>query len=304
MGLEFLARVRRSSLWMGAIAALVVATYAGLKPGLATALGIVWSLVNLSLLERLVVAITGRERGTRPVLRKAVFASAGMLALLGAGGMLLVALPATWILAGFLMPFAVLVLKAASTLLLESKAWRWLIASPWRASITVLALIVAAWWTVPALFGGPASAASSAHAPGAAGATHAASSSSSAPAPTTDDAPAAHNGAAAGAHETSAEGAEEEHSQGPEKFPNAITVVSRANPHAGWAHFLHHNEAVIFAWFVGFLLILVSFFATRNPQMIPRPLQNLVEALVEYLDRKSTRLNSSHELKSRMPSSA
>src|ERR1044072_439647 len=72
---------------MGAIAALVVATYAGLKPGLATALGIVWSLVNLSLLERLVVAITGRARGTRPVLRKAVFASAGMLALLGAGGM-------------------------------------------------------------------------------------------------------------------------------------------------------------------------------------------------------------------------
>ena len=77
--------------------------------------------------------------------------------------------------------------------------------------------------------------------------------------------------------------ASEEKPQGPEKFPNAITVVSRANPNAAWAHFLHRNEAVIFAWFVGLLLILFSFLATRSPQMIPGPLQNLVEGLVEYL---------------------
>src|SRR5436189_4881647 len=131
--------------------------------------------------------------------------------------MLLTSLPAAWMLAGFLMPFAVLTLKAASTLLLESRAWRWLIASPWRASITVLALIVAAWWTVPALLGGPASAASSAHAAGKPGSTHSASAPSSGhsatkEAPATDDAPAAHRGAASGARETSAEGAEEEHS--------------------------------------------------------------------------------------------
>jgi F-type H+-transporting ATPase subunit a len=34
---------------------------------------------------------------------------------------------------------------------------------------------------------------------------------------------------------------------------------------------------------VGLLLILVAYFATRNPQMIPGPLQNLVESMVDGL---------------------
>src|SRR5205085_11678312 len=102
------------------------------------ALGGAWSLVNLALLQQLVIALTGGERGTRPAARRAIVAGAGMLVLFGAGGMLLFALPPAWMLAGFLLPFAVLVLKAASMLLLGSRGWRWLTASPWRASIAVL----------------------------------------------------------------------------------------------------------------------------------------------------------------------
>src|SRR5947208_1547379 len=82
-----------------------------------------------------VVGITGHERGTRAALKQAIVAALGMLALFGAGGMLLTALPAAWMLAGFLVPYAVLVLKAASLVLLESSAWRWIVADPWRASI-------------------------------------------------------------------------------------------------------------------------------------------------------------------------
>jgi len=60
-------------------------------------------------------------------------------------------------------------------------------------------------------------------------------------------------------------------------------VLSRAFPQASWAHFLHHYEAVIFALLVAALLSLVAFLASRNPQMIPGRLQNLVEMLVEGL---------------------
>ena len=62
MGLEFLARVRRTTLWLGGVAALVIATYVAPNAGLGLAAGAAWSLVNLYLLERLVVALTGPDR--------------------------------------------------------------------------------------------------------------------------------------------------------------------------------------------------------------------------------------------------
>ena len=49
------------------------------------------------------------------------------------------------------------------------------------------------------------------------------------------------------------------------------------------AQFLHHYEAVIFSLFIALLLSLIAFLATRNPQMIPRRLQNVAEMVVEAL---------------------
>jgi len=57
MGLEFLARVRKTSTWLGGVLALMAATYVSPLLGLAFAAGGVWSLVNLQLLEKLVVSV-------------------------------------------------------------------------------------------------------------------------------------------------------------------------------------------------------------------------------------------------------
>src|SRR5207249_4182445 len=86
-------------------------------------------------------------------------------------------------------------------------------------------------------------------------------------------------GAAAPDH---AAGAEHEE-KGPEKFPNVITVLARAFPDARWARFLHEFEPIVFAIAIALVLCVVAFLATRRPRMIPGPLQNLVEALVESL---------------------
>src|SRR5438876_396858 len=66
MGLEFLHRVRRASLWLGLTTALLIATYRGPAAGLALALGAAWCLVNLFLIEKLIVALTGTDRAPRP----------------------------------------------------------------------------------------------------------------------------------------------------------------------------------------------------------------------------------------------
>jgi F-type H+-transporting ATPase subunit a len=273
MGLDFLARVRRTTAWITPLAALMAATYASPRHGLAVVCGALWSLANLWLLERLVVALTSADRGTPPAARRAALALAGMVPLFAAGAALLLVLPPLALLAGFGVPFAALVLKAASTLLLGSRAWRALVASPFRAALIVLSLLVAAWWLAPQRIGAqpqhdPAPAA---QAPADAHDPHAEATHGAGDAAATAD---AHGAAAHGGHAKSA---------GPEKFANVITILYRAFPDAGWAHFLHEFEAVLFALFVALLLCLVAFLATRNATMIPGRLQNVVEMLVGAL---------------------
>jgi len=272
MGLEFLARVRRATLLAGLVVLLVLSTYAPLLTALGVALGIGWSLLNLSLLERLVVAITSQDRGPRAMWTRAGSAAAGMLVLFGAGGMLLVLLPPMALLAGFLIPFAVLTLKAASTLLLQSRAWRWMTASPWRSAMIVAAILVAAWWVVPSRLMTPALAQH-----GEPAATQTSDSATGEHATTAGEAAATEGEHAA---------AESEHGEsgGPQKFANVITVLNRAFPHASWAHFLHQWEIPIFALLIAALLCLVAFLATRDAKLIPGPLQNVVEMLVSSLN--------------------
>src|SRR2546428_6361811 len=116
MGLEFLVRVRRSSLWVALVGALWAATYLGLGMGLAVLLGAVWSVVNLILLERLVVALTGPDRRDNTALRRLGLAAFGMVALFAMGGLLLSKASPIGALAGFLIPIGVIVLKAATLL--------------------------------------------------------------------------------------------------------------------------------------------------------------------------------------------
>jgi F-type H+-transporting ATPase subunit a len=271
MGLEFLARVRRSTIGLGLVAGLVVATYLGPMRGLAVALGVLWSLLNLFLLERLVVSFTGPHRGTPQGVRSAAWSIGGMTALFGLGGVMLLQLDPMLLLAGFVAPFAVIVLKAASTMLLGSRAWKWLTASPWRAAFAVASLVVAAWWLMPTKAMGPAQAQSE----------HGVEHTQSAP----HEAEATHGegheaaGEHAGGHES---GGHE--SKGPQKFPNLITYATATAPDAPWAHFLHHWEAQIFSIAIAILICFVCWLATRNPKMIPSGLQNAVEMLVGGLN--------------------
>jgi F-type H+-transporting ATPase subunit a len=259
MGLEFLTRVRRSSLWLGAIAALVAATYTRPSAGLALAAGVAWYLVNLYLLERLIVTITGplrrvpRERGA------ALGWLLGFTLLFVAGWFLLTRLPATLLMIGFAIPQGVMLLKALSLLLLPSRLWRRIVRTPWPA-VAVAIVLVAGGWAVTRVWSQPE--------------RHDSTVTETHVAPGAE--PAAGEHGAAEAHG-------EEKEAGPEKFANIITVLHRAFPDAPWSKFLHHYEVVIFSLFIGIMLCVVAMIATRNPQMIPGNLQNLVEMAVEGL---------------------
>lgn len=231
MGLEFLQRTRRASLWTGAIVALMIARYLSPIDGLATLLGAAWSVVNLWLLERLIVTLTGPDRGELPALRQVALALGGMLALFAAGAVVLAKLPPQSALWGFLVPFAVLTLKAASLLLLGSAFWKRFARNPRRAG-GILALLFAAGWAVRPLL---------------------------------------------------ARAAEEAEESGPQKFPNAIGLLSKAFHDQPWAHFLHQYEVILYSLFVALLLTLVAWRASRDPQLIPGKFQNAVEYLVEAL---------------------
>ena len=261
MGLEFLARVRRSSLWLGAILALVAATYARPLAGLALAAGTAWSLVNLVLLERLIVTITAPDRRT-PRARGALLGWLfGFTLLFAAGWFLLTRLPARLLMIGFAIPQVVMLLKALSLLLLPSRLWKRIVRTPWPAVVVAIVLVAGGWavtrgWSQPEV-----------HDTTAAG-SHMAPASGGHAAETAHGAEAAHG---------------EEKEAGPEKFANIITVLHRAFPEAGWTRFLHHYEVVIFSLFIAALLCVVAMIATRNPQMIPGKLQNVVEMAVEGL---------------------
>src|SRR5262245_43733784 len=263
MGLEFLTRVRRSSLWLGAIAALVAATYTRPASGLALAAGVLWSLVNLYLLERLIVTITGPMRRTPSERGAALGWLFGFTLLFVAGWFLLTRLPAALLMTGFAIPQVVMVLKGLSLLLLPSRLWRRVTRTPWPAVAVAILLLAGGWaatrvWSQPEMH--DTTATESHVAPGAG--------------PEAGE-PAGEHGAA------QAHGEEQE--AGPEKFANVITVLHRAFPDAAWSRFLHHYETVIFSLFIAAMLCVVAMIATRNPQMIPGKLQNLVEMAVEGL---------------------
>ena len=151
MGLEFLARVRKTSTWLGGVLALMTATYVSPMLGLAFAAGGLWSLVNLQLLEKLVVSVMGPARATPEGIRGAGFSLMGMLFLLAAGAVLLSLLSPMALLLGFLLPLAVIVLKAASQLLLASRFWQGLVKHRFRAAFAALALAAVTWLALGAL---------------------------------------------------------------------------------------------------------------------------------------------------------
>lgn len=70
------------------------------------------------------------------------------------------------------------------------------------------------------------------------------------------------------------------------ELPNLLSIINEyflADTSMG--AFLHRWENVIFSFAIVLLLIIISKLATRNPQMIPSGLQNVVEMVVEQLEQ-------------------
>ena len=267
MGLEFLARVRNTSTWLGGVVALMLATYVNPVGGLAFAAGVMWSLVNLQLLEKLVVGLVTSERGTRANARRIGFALLAMMGLFAAGALLLSWLSPGVLLCGFALPLTVIVVKAATQVLLGSRFWSALVRHRFRAALAVLGIATVTWCAL--------------------GAFTTAGGSSTAPAVAKPVVAASRPIAAAGEREPAAAagetGEEAEKDSGPAGFTNVIELLAGANPHAGWARFLEHYEVLVFSLVIALILLAVAFAASRNPQLVPSGLQNGVEMAVEGL---------------------
>lgn len=258
MGLEFLARIRQSSLWATLLAALFVSVYRSYMEGLGLAAGSIWCLGNLWLLERIVTGLTGPTAAPR----RALLAGLTNLAWFGVGAAALVALPTAALLVGFTLPFGVILLKACSRALLESAFWRRLTRSPWQSVALVALLGLGAWLAIGPLARAIAQPGGEPPAQATTAAPHA-------------EAPATGEHAPSGEAHAGSEGSELK------EFDNVLSILVRANPDKGWAHTIHQFETVIFSLFVALVLCAIAIAATRRPAMIPGRLQNVVEAAVE-----------------------
>ncbi len=112
MGLEFLDRVRTTSIVLGLITGLFAAVYLGLGYGGAWLIGIAWSLANLYFISGLTKHILTREK--RSYMKIALLMAVKFPLLYAAGFFLMKssALPIAGLLAGFIWPFFVTTMKA------------------------------------------------------------------------------------------------------------------------------------------------------------------------------------------------
>ncbi len=69
--------------------------------------------------------------------------------------------------------------------------------------------------------------------------------------------------------------------EGLKELANWITLLTEKNHDAGWAHFLHQWENVIFSWGIALILMIVALIGTRKKTDVPGPLQNFVEGTAE-----------------------
>ncbi len=118
MGLEFLDRVRKTSILSALIVSLITWAYGGLSPAVAFLLGCAWSLVNIHVITVLVrLVFSDPEKRKR---RIALVMIVKIPALYAAAYLLLEisAIPVVGLLAGFTWPLLVVGLKAAGRLLL------------------------------------------------------------------------------------------------------------------------------------------------------------------------------------------
>ena len=119
MDLALLARVRKTSIITGAVAAIFIATYWGINIGAAWLAGVAWALVNLYFTGEVVKSvITAEDRNLARIL-VAVFVKFPVLYAAGYLLLWIEQLPVIGLVSGFTWPFVVLVMKAAGRVYLK-----------------------------------------------------------------------------------------------------------------------------------------------------------------------------------------
>ncbi len=119
MGLEFLLRVRKTSLITGLVLFPVISTYIDLGSAAAWGLGIIWSLVNIYFIGLLVkVTCSGADKQR---LRAALIFLVKVPVIYLTGFLLLTSgrLPVIGLLAGFMWPLVVIVLKSSALVIVR-----------------------------------------------------------------------------------------------------------------------------------------------------------------------------------------
>lgn len=69
------------------------------------------------------------------------------------------------------------------------------------------------------------------------------------------------------------------------ELPNLLTLLNQYFPNLPGMHFFHHYETQVFSLGIALGIVLIAFLASRKRKLIPGPLQNLVEIVVEALDK-------------------
>lgn len=109
---DLLRRVRKTSIVLGTVAGIPLATYFGLMAGAAWLCGIAWSLVNLALIASVMRRVLADERD-KVAIALVLAVKFPVLYVAGFVLLALLRLPAAWLVAGFTWPLFVAVMKAA-----------------------------------------------------------------------------------------------------------------------------------------------------------------------------------------------
>ena len=71
---------------------------------------------------------------------------------------------------------------------------------------------------------------------------------------------------------------------GMQHLPNWLTIANDYFPHNPVVHWMHENEFLVFAWLAGLVFLGFTWIAMRKPTLVPGPLQNAVEWMVESME--------------------
>jgi F-type H+-transporting ATPase subunit a len=80
------------------------------------------------------------------------------------------------------------------------------------------------------------------------------------------------------------EAAHAESEGGEQHLPNWVIILNDYFPNNPVVHWMHENEVLVFAWLAGLVFLVVVWIAMRNPTLVPGPLQNAIEWIVESME--------------------